>query len=73
MTEKTNLVKVFSGSEIAVNLLQEELEQVGVYSIIQNEFNSGIVAGFAASTSSAIDLFIQECDMEKAEDILKSF
>ena len=47
-----NLVKVFTGSELTVNLLREELENIGVTSIIKDEFSSGIAAGFVITSYS---------------------
>ncbi len=73
MKEKGNLIRVYTGTEITVNLLKEELEKVGIPGIIQNDFNSGISSGFSGGFPSAIDLFIQELDLKKAEPILISF
>ena len=73
MKEKDNLIRVYTGTEITVNLLKEELEKEGIPGIIQNDFNSGISSGFVGGVVSAIDLFIQEVDLKKAEPILMSF
>ena len=42
MKENSNLIRVYSGTELTVNLLKEELEGSGIPSMIQNDFNSGI-------------------------------
>ncbi len=73
MKEKDNIIRVFTGAEVTVNLLKNELEKNEIYGIIQNDFNSGITAGFSAGTSSAVDLFIQEIDLKKAEPIISGF
>jgi hypothetical protein len=73
MKEKNNLVRVYSGTELMVNLLKDELEKFGVSSLIQNDFKSGVVAGFSGGVSSAVDLFIQEFDLKKAELIINEF
>jgi hypothetical protein len=73
MSENNHTTCVFTGPELAVNLLKNELEQIGVGSIIKNGFNSGIIAGFAGGLASAIDLYIQESDIEKAEQIIADF
>lgn len=72
MKEKDNLVRIYTGTEITVNLLKEELEKEGIPGIIQNDFNSGISSGFVGGVPSAIDLFIRELDLKKAEPILTS-
>jgi len=73
MKENSNLIRVYSGTELTVNLLKDELEKFGISSMIQNDFNSGVSAGFSGGVPSSIDLFIQELDMGKAEPILSEF
>jgi len=73
MKEGNKTIKAFSGIELEVNLLKVELEQIGVFSIIQNDFNSGFAVGFYGGGPSAIDLFILESDLIKAEPIIRTF
>ena len=73
MKENNNLIRIYSGTELTVNLLKDELEGFGIPSMIQNDFNSGVSAGFSGGVPSAIDLFIQESDLGKAEPILSEF
>lgn len=73
MKEKNQITKVFTGTELLVKLLKDELEQIGISSIIQNDYNSGVLAGFSGGTPSTIDLFIQESDLKKAEPIIRGF
>ena len=73
MKGNNNLIRVYSGTELTVNLLKDELEKFGISSMIQNDFNSGVSAGFSGGVPSSIDLFIQELDLGKAEPILSEF
>jgi len=73
MKEENKLIRVYSGTELTVYLLKEELEESGIPVMIQNDFNSGVSAGFSAGGLSSVDLFIQESDLQKAEPILKGF
>ncbi|MCF8372619.1 MAG: DUF2007 domain-containing protein [Bacteroidales bacterium] len=73
MDKESKIIRVFSGTELEVNLLKDEFDQIGISSLIQNEYNSGIVAGFFAGGPSAVDLFIQESDLSEAEPIIKEF
>lgn len=66
-------IKVFSGTEITVNLLKQELEAIGIGSFVQNDYQSGITAGFSAGGPSAVDLFIQEKDFPEAKPIIEDF
>ncbi len=54
MEENNNLIRVYTGSEITVNLLKNELEKSGISSVIQNDLNSSITAGFATGTPHTI-------------------
>ena len=73
MNENNNLIRVYSGTELTVNLLKDELENFGVACLIQNDFNSGVSAGFSGGVPSSVDLFIQESDQDKAEPIIREF
>ena len=73
MENNNDLIKVFSGTEVAVNLLKDELETFGVMAMVQNDFQSGITAGFFGGGPSAVDLFIQVTDQKEAEPIITEF
>jgi len=73
MNMNDRLICVYSGTEMTVNLLKKILEETGIPALIQNDFNSGISAGFSGGVPSAIDLFIGETDLQKAEPIIADF
>jgi hypothetical protein len=73
MKAKVKLIRVFTGSELIVNLLKEELEKSGIGCFIQNDFKSGIGAGFSGGIPSAVDLFIKEIDVMRAQLILREY
>ena len=73
MKEKNKLIKVYTGTEVTVILLKGLLEEIEVTSSIQNNYKSGIEVGFVGGVVSAIDLFIQQSDFEKAEPLIRDF
>lgn len=73
MGKGNNLIRVFTGTEVLVYLLKERLEEAGISALIRNEFQSGITVGFVSGVPSAIDLYIQESDIEVAEPIINEF
>lgn len=73
MKDKSNLIKVFSGSEITVNLLKDELEKEGIIASVHNEYEEAANAGFAIGTPYSVDLFIVDFDVEKAKPIIAEF
>lgn len=72
MKENDNIIRVYTGTELTVNRLKDELEKVGISGIIQNDFESGTSAGIGGNPF-AIDLFIQESDLKKAKPVLVDF
>jgi hypothetical protein len=73
MENEDELVRVYTGSEVLVLLLKDELEQFGIRSMIQNDYDAGLSAGFVSGVPSAIDLYIEKSDLEKAEPIITEF
>lgn len=67
------LIRVYTGSEVTVLALQAELEEIGVGSIIQNDYVSGISVGFMGGTPVSADLYIQQSDFKTAESLINEF
>ena len=73
MANNTEFVTVFSGSEVEVLMLKGLLEGLDIEGIIQNDYQSGIIAGFGGGTISTVRLKIHESDMEKGQSIITDF
>jgi hypothetical protein len=73
MEDTSQSIRIFSGTEVAVNLLKSELEKVGVSAMIQSDSNSGVSSGFYGGYPSDFELFISETDLKKVKPILKDF
>ena len=54
MSKGTNLIRVFTGTEILVTLLKEDLENAGIAVIVRNDFQSGISVGFVGGVRRLI-------------------
>jgi len=70
--KRDELIRVFSGNEVLVLTLKAALDEIGIGSLIQNEFQSRMAAGLG-SFPSCIDLYIQQSDQEKAEPLIQEF
>ncbi|WP_166461099.1 putative signal transducing protein [Flavicella sediminum] len=70
MTDHATHIKLFTGSFIAVQRLQLDLNDAEIPFIVKNNNDSAILAGFGA-LSDNVELFIFEDDLEKASKILK--
>ncbi|MGA9237980.1 DUF2007 domain-containing protein [Robiginitalea sp.] len=70
---KDGYVHLYSGSEVRVILLKGLLEDKGIQTMVQNEFQSGVFAGFPGGTGTTIRLKIHPSDLENAQSILEDF
>jgi hypothetical protein len=73
MKARSRMIRVFTGSELTVTLLKEELEKIGIGCFIQDDFKSGIGAGFSGGVPSSVDLFIKEIDLMRAQLTLREY
>ncbi|MCA1744310.1 MAG: DUF2007 domain-containing protein [Bacteroidales bacterium] len=73
MEEDKGVVRIYTGSEVLVGMLKGILEEAGITSMVRDEFQASISAGFVSGVPSALDLYIQESDRVAAEPILKDF
>jgi len=73
MKNGNDLIRVFTGTEVLVYLLKERLEEVEISALIKNDFQSGLTVGFISGVPSAVDLYIQESDLNDAEPIINEF
>ncbi len=71
MEKDEDIVKIFTGSTITVNILKEELEEAGIPSLVKNDFDTGIVAGFVGGIPNLADLYVYESDKKRAEPFVK--
>jgi hypothetical protein len=69
MKENDKLIKVYSGSESLVHILKDKLEQKGILGTIKNDSGDSFLSG----TPIALDLFIRQLDLKKAEPIIQEF
>lgn len=70
---ENKLIRIYTGSAIAVNLLKDKLESNGIAALIRDDFYSGTIAGFSGGVPSSVDLFIRQADLETAEPIISEF
>jgi len=69
MKETNKLIRIYSGNEITVNLLKGRLENIGISASIQNDSYDS----FLRDVPTAVDLYIQHLDYNKAEPIITEF
>ena len=68
-----DLVNVYSDTELTVSHLKNILADNGIESMVKNDFESGVSAGFVAGTQSSVDLYVFSKDADKAKPIVDKF
>ncbi|QIA09258.1 putative signal transducing protein [Draconibacterium halophilum] len=72
MKKQDKIVKLYTGDEILISRLKQELEVAGINPMIKDGFKQGLAAGYGEGVPSAIDLFVVESELQKAQEILKA-
>lgn len=65
-----DMIRVYTDSEINVEMIRVELAKIGIPSLVKNEFKSALMAGFGASPNT-VDLFVNASDLDEATKIIK--
>jgi len=65
------LMKVFSGSEILAQALQQKIEAIGVEVVIRNNNQANVIPSI--QNKKAVEVFIQETDFSKANPVIEEF
>ncbi len=72
MTENDGLKKLYTGGDVIINRIKQELQEKGINSLIKDRFKQGLAAGYGDGVPSAIDIFVTEEYFEKANEIVKA-
>ena len=65
------LMKVFSGSEILAQALQQKIEAIGIEVVIRNNNQTNVLPSL--QNRKAVEVFIQETDFSKANPVIEEF
>ena len=65
------LMKVFSGSEILAQALQQKIEALGIEVVIRNNNQTNVLPSL--QNKKAVEVFIQETDFSKANPVIEEF
>ncbi|WP_296618573.1 DUF2007 domain-containing protein [Marivirga sp.] len=65
-----DMIKVYTDSEINVEMVRAELAKIGIPSLVKNDFKSGVMAGFGASPN-AVELYVNPSDLDEATSLVQ--
>jgi hypothetical protein len=68
----SDYIKIFTGSFIVVQLINDNLNAVGVSAVIKDETESGRLAGFGSSIPGLQEMYVHKDEIDKAVEIVES-
>lgn len=68
-----DVIIVYVGSAISVEILRVELENIGINPIIKGGKQSGVFAGVTGGTDTSVELLISQSELEKATPVITEF
>lgn len=71
MNEEEEYKRVYTGSEVNVQHLQNLLQEQGIPTRVRNDFDSGLRAGFGGGLPGQVLLFAKSNHYEKALKIVQ--
>lgn len=70
MIKNSDYERVYTGSEINVNYLKNLLEEKEIHSVVKNDFQSGLRAGFGGGIEN-VQLFVKKENIVQAKRIIE--
>ena len=72
MSTEDNYERVYTGSEVNVQYLQDLFNTEGFSSRVRNDFDSGLRAGFGGGLPGQVQLFVIKSHYDEALKLAKS-
>lgn len=73
MDDQHKMIPVYSGSQIEVQKLRHDLEEVGIEVMVKNYDETAALTGFANILRPARQLWILETEIENARPVVANF
>lgn len=71
-TDDNNYKRVYTGSEVNVQFLQQLFDKEGISSRVRNDFDSGLRAGFGGGMPGQVLLFVVNSHYDQALNIART-
>lgn len=72
MSTESTYETIYTGSEVNIQYLQGILEKAGFHSIVKNNFESGLRAGFGGGMPGQVQLQVAKNHREEARKIAEA-
>ena len=71
MSSEDEIKRVYTGSEVNVQYLQQLLQEKNIETIVRNEFQSGLRGGFGGGLPGQVQLLVPASHYEEAAKLSK--
>ncbi|MFB6319615.1 putative signal transducing protein [Saccharicrinis sp. FJH54] len=71
--DKRDIRLLHSASVVEIEELRKILEDNGISTLVRNQFQEGVHAGFAEASPGLIDIYVLDEDFETAVKLLSEF
>ncbi|WP_439181674.1 putative signal transducing protein [Carboxylicivirga taeanensis] len=68
-----DIVKIYTDTELTISHLKNVLADKGIESMVKNDFESGVSAGFVAGAVNSVDLYVLQKDELRAREVTEQF
>lgn len=72
MSTEDDYKRVYTGSEVNVQYLEDLLQQENIGTRVRNDFDSGLRAGFGGGLPGQVQLFVLSEQFEQAKAIVEN-
>jgi hypothetical protein len=72
MKDKAKHILIFKGSQIEANHVKNLFQDKGIYCIVKDHFHEAILAGYATPYEKAVELWVNEKELQNAQEIINS-
>lgn len=72
MSTEDNYERVYTGSEVNVQYLQDLFNKAGISSRVRNDFDSGLRAGFGGGVPGQVQLFVIKSHFDEADKLARA-
>lgn len=72
MSTDENYQRVYTGSEVNVQFLQDLFNKAGISSRVRNDFDSGLRAGFGGGLPGQVQLFVIKSHFSEADKMARA-
>lgn len=72
MSTEDNYERVYTGSDVNVQFLQDIFNKAGISSRVRNDFDSGLRAGFGGGLPGQVQLFVIKSHYDEALKIAQT-